>query len=80
MLRLTTNNENVFACVRHKVCKKYGDNTVIAIMNMSNEAQTVTVDLSEYKGKYTCICGKTMKLKTTQTFNLKPWQKIILTK
>ena len=80
MVRLTADNEKVFACVRHAVCPKGGENTVVAVMNMSAEPQNVNVDLTNYEGEYTCLCGKTMTMAVTQSFELKPWQYIILTK
>lgn len=80
MLRLAADNDKVFACVRTKECPKHGNNTVVAVMNMSAEPQTVTVDLTGHEGEYTCICGKAMTLATSQTFELQPWQYIILTK
>ena len=80
MVRLTADNEKVFACVRHAVCPKGGENTVVAVMNMSAEPQNVHVDLTNYEGEYTCLCGKTMTMAATQSFELKPWQYIILTK
>ena len=80
MVRLTADNEKVFACVRHTVCPKGGENTVVAVMNMSAEPQTVNVDLTNYEGEYTCLCGKVMTMATAQSFELKPWQYIILTK
>ena len=80
MVRLAADNDKVFACVRTKSCPKHGDNTVIAIMNMSAEPQTVTLDLTNLAGEYNCICGKTMTLEATQTFELTPWKYIVLTK
>ena len=80
MVRLTADNDKVFACVRTKSCPKHGDNTVIAIMNMSAEPQTVTLDLTNLEGEYNCLCGKTMTLETAQTLELAPWKYIILTK
>lgn len=80
MVRITADNDNVFACVRQKSCPKHGDNTVIAIMNMSAEPQTVTLDLTNLAGEYNCICGKKMNVESTQTFELTPWKYIILTK
>ena len=80
MVRLTADNEKVFACVRTKSCPKHGDNTVIAIMNMSAEPQTVTLDLTNLEGEYNCLCGKTMTIETNQTIELTPWKYIILTK
>lgn len=80
MLRLNCDNEHIFACVRHKSCKKCGDNTVIAIFNMSPEQQQVTVDLTGYEGKYTCLCGHQKELPTSLSLTLQPWQYKVLTK
>ena len=80
MVRLAADNDKVFACVRTKSCPRHGDNTVIAIMNMSAEPQTVTLDLTNLAGEYNCICGKTMTVEANQTFELTPWKYIILTK
>ena len=80
MVRLSADNDKVFACVRQKSCPKHGDNTVIAIMNMSAEPQTFTLDLTNLAGEYNCLCGKTMNLEATQTFELTPWKYIILSK
>ena len=79
MMRIAADNEHIFACVRHAE-GKWCDNTVIAVMNMSGEEQTVTLDLTGYEGKYDCICGKKMTLEATQTFQLKPWEYKIFTK
>lgn len=69
MRRVAADNEAIFACVRSNK-----DNTVIAVMNMSGEEQTVNLDLGEYSGKYRCICGKKQKLEPTQSFTLSPWE------
>lgn len=79
MVRIATDNEHIFACVRHAE-GKWCDNTVIAVMNMSNEEQTVTLDLTDYAGKYDCICGKKKQLESTQTLKLQPWEYKIFTK
>lgn len=79
MMRIAADNEHIFACVRHAE-GKWCDNTVIAVMNMSGEEQTVTLDLTGYEGKYDCICGKNITLEATQTFQLKPWEYKIFTK
>ena len=79
MMRIAADNEHIFACVRHAE-GKWCDNTVIAVMNMSGEEQTVTLDLTGYEGKYDCICGKKLTLEATQTFQLKPWEYKIFTK
>lgn len=79
MMRIAADNEHIFACVRHAE-GKWCNNTVIAVMNMSGEEQTVTLDLTGYEGKYDCICGKKITLEATQTFQLKPWEYKIFTK
>jgi hypothetical protein len=79
MARVAADNEHVFACVRHKE-GKWHDNTVIAVMNMSGEEQTVTLDLTGFDGKYRCICGKECTVEPAQTFTLAPWQYKILEK
>lgn len=103
MMRLTTDNEAIFACARtwqpmmcdaeHKdcctkkkdCCKKqkkhcHRDNTVIAIMNMSAQEQTVNVMLNELTGEYKSICGKEVSLETNTTMTLKPWEYRLLAK
>ena len=80
MVRINANNDKIFACARVKSCPKHGDNTVIAIMNMSAEPQSVTLDLTNLEGEYNCLCGKTMTLQANQTLELQPWKYIILTK
>ena len=81
MVRLAADNDKVFACLRQAVCPKSNkQNTVLAIMNMSAEPQTVTLDLTNLAGEYNCICGKTMTLEATQTLELTPWKYMILTK
>mgnify|MGYP003560019992 FL=1 len=77
MMRIAADNEHIFACVRYAEGQT---NTVIAVMNMSGEEQTVTLDLTEYVGKYDCTCGKEIQLEATQTFQLKPWEYKIFTK
>ena len=80
MVRINANNDKIFACARVTSCPKHGDNTVIAIMNMSAEPQSVTLDLTNLEGEYNCLCGKTMTLQANQTLELQPWKYIILTK
>ena len=80
MTRIACDNEAIFACARQKVCPKCGDNTVIAIMNMSGEAQTVNLNLGEYAGEYTCPCGKAKTLAEQETLTLQPWQYMLLSK
>ena len=75
MRRLPADNDKVFAMVRPSK-----QNSVVVLMNMSSEQQTVSVDLTGYEGKYTCLCGKKHKLSHHETFNLRPWQYKILRK
>lgn len=78
MLRLTADNNQIFACVRPL---DNGKNTVIAVMNMSADEQTVSIDLTGYEGKYTCFnCGEKKDLTASETLTLKPWEYRILTK
>lgn len=80
MVRLTADNDKVFACVRTKSCPKHGDNTVVAIMNMSAEPQKVVVDLTGLEGEYDCICGKKMAVEASKTWELGAWEYVVLTK
>lgn len=79
MTRIATDNDHVFACARFKEGKWY-NNTVLAVMNMSGEEQTVTLDLNGFEGKYRCLCGKECKVEPAQSYTLKPWQFKILEK
>ena len=80
MVRIPADNEKIFACVRQKNCPKCGNNTVLAVMNMSGEEQTVNLDLAEYAGTYKCCCGKEKELAAQQELTLKPWSWKIYTK
>ncbi len=81
MTRIETDNQNIFACVRKGECIKANKkNTVIAVMNMSSEEQTVNLETEKLTGEYNCLCGKTMTIDSLQTLTLAPWQHIILTK
>ena len=71
--RIACDNEAIFACARQKE-GRWHTNTVIAVMNMSDKEQEVTLDLAGMEGTYRCLCGKKHKLETAQTFTLKPWQ------
>lgn len=79
MTRIPADNEAIFACARIKE-GKWHTNTVIAVMNMSGEEQTVTLDLTGMDGKYRCTCGKEIELAAEQSFTLQPWQFKILEK
>ena len=71
--RIACDNEAIFACKRSKE-GRWHTNTVIAVMNMSDKEQEVTLDLAGLEGKYRCLCGKKHELEATQHFTLKPWQ------
>ena len=73
MVRIACDNEAIFACARQKE-GKYTTNTVIAVMNMSDKEQEVTLDLAGLEGDYKCLCGKKHELKTAQSFTLAPWK------
>ena len=75
MVRIPADNKNIFACVR-----PLNGKAVLAVMNMSGEEQTVTLELGEYAGDYTFPCGRTPHLDATHTFTFKPWEYLILTK
>ena len=79
MFRIPCDNDKVFACVRPLECPEH-PNTVLAILNMSAEPQTVTLDLGEYAGNYKCCCGKIKTIADQHTLELKPWEWKILTK
>ena len=79
MIRIPADNEHIFACVRPLNCPKH-PNTVIAVLNMSGEEQTVNLDLTGYEGTYKCCCGKEKDLAAQQVFTLKPWSWKIFTK
>lgn len=75
MYRLDADNDAIFACVRPAET-----NTVVAIMNMSAEEQTVHLNMGEYAGEYTCPCGKAKTLAEQETLTLQPWQYMLLSK
>ena len=58
--------------MRHKEGKRCA-NTVFAVMNMSGEEQTVTVDLVGYECTYKCLGGHKHEMQAAQTFTLRPW-------
>ena len=80
MVRIENDNSSVFSCVRQKSCPKHGENTVIAIMNMSAMPQNVTLKTNNLAGEYQCLCGKTITIDTTYVVELQPWKHMILTK
>lgn len=81
MERVPADNDKIFACVRHKCCPCCKvDNTVLAVLNMSGEEQTVTLDLSGHEGTYKCMCGHEKDLTSAPTFTIRPWGWKILVK
>ena len=80
MVRIPADNDKIFTCVRQKICPKCGNNTVLAVMNMSGEEQKVNLDLTGYEGTYKCLCGKEKELAAQQEMTLKPWSWKILTR
>ncbi len=82
MLRIPADNPAIFACARPLVCSKTGKhiNTVLAIMNMSAEEQTVELDCTGYEGIYTCICGEEREVPATCSLTMQPWQYLLLAK
>ena len=73
LTRIAADNEAIFACARSKE-GRWHTNTVLAVMNMSSQEQTVTLDLTGLDGEYRCLCGKKHNLEAAQSFTLKPWQ------
>jgi hypothetical protein len=80
MIRLQTNNDKVFACVRDAyVPGRKLTNTVVAFINMSNEPQDVTIDMDKYVDDYFDLDGNMVTLEDQHARFLEPWQFIILT-
>lgn len=78
MVRISADNEKVFACVRPSAD---GKNTVIAFLNMSPSEYIVNFDLTGYEGEYTSFkTGEKKKYSNRLTKILKPWEVCILTK
>lgn len=71
--KLIDGNVNVFATKRVK-----GNNTVIAIINMSNSEQSVSIQALEMEGNYAeAFTGETFQI---GDMKLAPWQYLVLTK
>ncbi len=80
MVRLETDNDKVFACVRDAfVPNLRKTNTVITFINMSSEPVDVTVNIDKYVDDYFDLDGKMHVLDEKHTRHLDPWQFIILT-
>lgn len=87
MVRLTTDNEAIFAAMRTTKCKdnkcnkQCCDNTVIALMNMSDKEQIVTLSLpcQSLYGDYTDIHGTVISMSETPTdFTIPAWSYMLL--
>ncbi len=71
--KLNDGNINVFSTKRAN-----GDNTVIAIINMSDKEQAVTYNAQEVAGSYTnAFTGDVVQI---DNMKLSPWQYLVLTK
>lgn len=80
MIRLNTDNDKVFACVRDAfVPSRHLTNTVITFINMSSEPVDVTIDIDNYADDYFDLDGNMVVLEEKHTRHLDPWQFIILT-
>ena len=80
MIRLETDNDKVFACVRDAyVPERQKTNTVITFINMSSEPQDVTIDMSGFVDDYFDLDGNMVTVEEQHVRSLKPWQFIILT-
>ncbi|MCQ2310906.1 MAG: alpha-amylase family glycosyl hydrolase [Paludibacteraceae bacterium] len=79
MKKIVSDNGNIFACVRQKECKRCGNNTVIAIFNMTGEEQEATLQMGELAGVYNCTCGKDITFEAEQPVNIQPWHWLIAT-
>ena len=80
MVRLETDNDKVFACVRETyVPEMKKTNTVIAFINMSSEPQDITVSIGQYMDDYFDVDGNMVTLDEKHERSLAPWQFIILT-
>ncbi len=72
MVRIQCDNPAIFACAR-----QLDDNTVLGIFNFSPEEQTFTLEVDNYAGNYTCICGMPVTVGLEDQITLKPWEWLI---
>lgn len=80
MLRLPTDNENIFTGVRDVELTDGSHNTVIGIFNFSDSQQEVTITAGEYAGNYTCTCGMPVTVGEEDHITLRPWEWLIYCK
>lgn len=69
MTRIACDNDHIFACAR----AAEGAN-VLGIFNLSDEAQTVTLQTEGLEGQYFCICGMPVTVGSEDVISLKPWE------
>ncbi len=81
MVRLTTDNDKIFAAVREVELVDGNTNTVIGLFNFSAEPQTFTVRLGELAAQYRCQhCGMPCTLGEEDHITLRPWEWLIYAK
>ena len=72
----TDNDQNIYAFQREKE-----DNRVLVILNLSNEAQTVTINCSNCEGTYSdAFTRRSLQVLDGQTFSLGAWAYEVLEK
>ena len=80
MVRLQTDNDKVFACVREvPVPSSKLLNTIVCLINMSKEPQDVTVNTEAFADDYADFDGNLVILESSYSRTLNPWQFVILT-
>ena len=75
LTRLSADNQSIFACSR-----TVGNNTIIAIFNMSDKENTVTFNTSACIGDYITIDNTHCSVPSNLTLTLAPWEYIIMAK
>ncbi len=56
-------------------------NTVVSILNLSDSAQSITIDQNRIEGEYTdAFSGEKINLKNGLEIKLEPWGYLVLTK
>lgn len=75
MVRLDTDNDNIFACIR---AAEDGSNTVVGLFNFSPEEQIVTLDLAD-DGTYIGI-DYSENILQNKTLIMQPWQWLLYSK
>ena len=77
MVRISTDNDKIFAAVREVELNDGSLNTVLGFFNFSAEKQEVTINADEYAGSYTCTCGMPVEVGEEDHIILKPWEWLI---